>query len=57
MLNVMRDVTADFERRDDMAKAAAPYIHPRLQAVEHTGKDGGAINADIVVRFVGTKDD
>lgn len=43
MLGIMRDVTADFERRDEMARAAAPYIHPRLQAVEHSGKDGGDI--------------
>lgn len=40
MLNVMRDLTADYARRDDMAKAAAPYVHPKLAAVEHTGKDG-----------------
>lgn len=26
--------------RFEAAKAAAPYIHPRLAAVEHTGKDG-----------------
>lgn len=24
----------------DVAKDAAPYIHPRLAAIEHTGKDG-----------------
>lgn len=24
----------------DVAKNAAPYMHPRLAAVEHTGKDG-----------------
>lgn len=29
--------------RFEAAKAAAPYIHPRLAAVEHTGPDGGAI--------------
>jgi len=33
MLDVMRDPGADVQRRDDMAKAAAPYIHPRLQAI------------------------
>lgn len=43
MLGVMRDVSADEGRRDEMARAAAPYIHPRLQAVEHSGKDGGDI--------------
>ena len=26
--------------RFDAAKAAAPYVHPRLQAVEHSGPDG-----------------
>ncbi len=24
----------------DVAKDAAPYMHPRLAAIEHTGKDG-----------------
>ena len=28
------------EMRFEAAKAAAPYIHPRLAAIEHTGKDG-----------------
>jgi hypothetical protein len=43
MLSVMRDGSADVARRDDMAKAAAPYVHPKLAAIEHTGKDGGPI--------------
>ena len=34
MLQVMRDETAERAERLDMAKAAAPYIHPRLSAVE-----------------------
>jgi hypothetical protein len=34
MLQVLRDENADPERRDEMAKAAAPYIHPRLSSVE-----------------------
>ena len=34
MLEVMRDPT-DQARRDMMAKAAAPYRHPQLQAVAH----------------------
>lgn len=29
MLNIMRDSDADERRRDDMAKAAAPYIHAK----------------------------
>lgn len=43
MLNVMRDEDQPFPRRDDMAKSAAPYVHAKLAAVAHTGKDGGAI--------------
>ena len=27
----------------EAAKAAAPYMHPRLNAVQHTGPDGGPI--------------
>ena len=37
MLKVMRNSKADQSRRDDMAKAAAPYVHPRLSAVDHSG--------------------
>lgn len=43
MLAVMRDETVSADRRDDMAKAAAPYVHPKLAAVEHTGKDGAPV--------------
>ena len=34
MLSVMKDESVPVERRDEMAKAAAPYCHPRLAAVE-----------------------
>ena len=43
MLRVMRDPGNDDQRRDQMAKAAAPYVHPKLAAIAHTGKDGGPI--------------
>jgi hypothetical protein len=43
MLERMRDTSADYSERNDMAKAAAPYVHPKLAAIEHTGKDGGPI--------------
>lgn len=43
MLEVMRDEAATSARRDEMAKAAAPYVHPKLASTEHTGKDGGPI--------------
>jgi len=34
MLSVMRSEEAEIEVRFEAAKAAAPYIHPRLSAVE-----------------------
>jgi hypothetical protein len=36
MLAVLRDETAETGRRDEMAKASAPYLHPRLASVEAT---------------------
>src|ERR1700722_10281782 len=36
MLRTMRDPTIDIDRRADMAKAAAPYVHPRLASIERT---------------------
>jgi hypothetical protein len=59
MLLVMRDESADLQTRADMAKSAAPYIHPRLQAVEHTGRDGGSIKGEMKfsVSFEGEDND
>lgn len=34
LLSIMRDPMADEDKRIDCAKAAAPYIHPRLSSVE-----------------------
>jgi hypothetical protein len=34
MLGIMRDPAADHKRRDAMAMAAAPYLHPRLTAID-----------------------
>jgi hypothetical protein len=34
MLTVMRDPKVDAKRRDAMAMAAAPYLHPKLSSVE-----------------------
>jgi hypothetical protein len=48
MLRVMADDAADDDRRDEMAKAAAPYCHSKLATVEHTGKDGGKILVEVV---------
>lgn len=35
--------TAKAKEATVVAKDAAPYIHPRLQAVNHSGPDGGAL--------------
>jgi hypothetical protein len=40
MLAVMRNPRADPARRDDMAKAAAPFVHPKLASVDHRGRIG-----------------
>jgi hypothetical protein len=34
MLSVMRDANAESKRRDAMAMAAAPYLHPKVSPVE-----------------------
>ena len=48
MLSVVRDEDEDRPVRMKAAADAAPYVHPKLQAIQHTGKDGGPIEtADI----------
>jgi hypothetical protein len=37
MLAIMRDESADPLRRDDMARAAAPFIHPRRAPEDKQG--------------------
>ena len=44
MLRVMRDPKAHARRRDEMAKAAAPYLHSKLASIEPAG--GNTINGD-----------
>ena len=38
MLRVMRDRTAEWKRRDEMAKAAAPFCHEKLSPKPAGGK-------------------
>lgn len=50
MLKVMRDPRAGRFRRDDMARAAAPYVHPRLAALTNAKGDGpGELNVNLTV--------
>lgn len=39
--------------RFEAAKAAAPYIHPRLASVEHSGENGGPIQLGVTLEIVG----
>lgn len=48
MLKVMRNPKASDDRRDDMAKAAAPYVHPKLASMQHTGPKGGPMQMQTV---------
>ena len=41
----------------EAAKAAAPYIHPRLAAVEHTGKDGESLAPPVLNVVIGGSED
>src|SRR5262245_53985760 len=43
LLSVLRDEANPPALRIDAAKSAAPYVHPKLSAVELAGKDGGPI--------------
>lgn len=50
MLNTMR-WHYDAKRYDEAhaaARDAAPYLHPKLAAIEHSGKDGGPLVVEIV---------
>src|SRR5262249_40212107 len=37
MLRVMRDPNVPAKRRDEMAKAAAPFLHSKLTSIENPG--------------------
>src|SRR5215472_1226822 len=57
MLGVMRDANADPKRRDAMAMAVAPYLHPKLSPIdeEPNERKTSGLNAEdvgIQVRFV-----
>ncbi len=52
MLRVMRDPNAPVRRRDEMAKAAAPFLHSKLSAIEHSGAPDKPPITGIEVSFV-----
>jgi len=52
MLAVMRDPKAPARRRDEMAKAAAPYLHSKLASIEHSASQDMPVTTAIDVRFI-----
>src|SRR5262245_27796106 len=52
MLRVMRDPNAPSKRRDEMAKAAAPFLHSKLASIENPKIQEGSRLTGIEVRFV-----
>ena len=51
MLRVMRDPTASAKRRDEMAKAAAPYLHSRLMSALPPEPQNVPAPVTLVVQF------
>lgn len=49
MLDTMRNPEAEAKERLEAARAAAPYIHPRLAAIEHSGPNGGPIEHEAII--------
>ena len=52
MLAVMRDPTANRNRRDRMSTQAAPYLHARLSATELRGDAKAPLSLDLVINFI-----
>lgn len=50
LLKVMRDDNADEAKRIDAAKAAAPYVHPKLQPIDDKGDTAQKLIAEVVFR-------
>lgn len=58
MLSAMRQAYKSNNMKDaaGYAKDAAPYVHPRLNAIEHAGPGGGPIQHSVEVVFVDSDD-
>ena len=52
MLRIMRDPNADDHRRDEMARAVAPYVHPRFATIPHTGDSEKPTQMVMRIEFV-----
>lgn len=47
MLEVLRDPSQEYPIRMDAAKSAAPYVHPKLASIEHTGDADHPVMIDV----------
>lgn len=52
LISVMKDEGKPTDTRVDAAKAAAPYVHPKLSSVEVSGKNGGPVKQSLLIEFV-----
>ena len=57
MLTLLRDIGSPPEIRRWAAEHAAPYIHPRLAAMTHTGPNNGPIQYQITDQPIMTDDE
>jgi hypothetical protein len=51
LMSVVQDEASERKERMSAAMAAAPYMHPKLASIEHTGEGGGPINHNLEVVF------
>lgn len=52
MLKLLRNSKLDQDTRLEAAKAAAPYVHPKLNSVEFSGPNGGPVQVEEVRRTI-----
>jgi hypothetical protein len=52
LLQVMRDEATERGARIDAAKAAAPYVHPKLANVQHSGDQDNPVQHQVGVAWM-----
>jgi hypothetical protein len=54
MIKAMHEYFAkgDWARAAAIAKDVAPYMHPRLSSIEHSGKDGAPVQFERIERVI-----
>ena len=51
MLRMLRDPLTEHTRKDELSKAAAPYMHPRLASTEVSGNADKPIAHKLTIEF------